>query len=253
MEIYVTGFKSGLGKFLLEEIGGIKYDPRISNQLNSKAPKIIIHCGYKYPSTSNAAEALAQMESEKRVLKKLLQEEALTKVIFISSIDVYPYFENTCFTENSEIDLRDILGIHGFLKLSLENLLVENTSNFLILRPSMMLGKFMRGNSVSRIVGSDTSHIPIASNSTFNLISHQSVADFINIAIKLNIYGIFNLCSSTNISLDFISSQYGRKKIKFGTTVYKTPILSNSKVLNYCDAFNRSSAEVLNEYVKLIK
>jgi nucleoside-diphosphate-sugar epimerase len=253
MEIYVTGFKSGLGKFLLEKMDGIKYEPRISNKLISKSQKIIIHCGYKYPSTSNAAEALSQMESEKRTLIQILQEVGLVKMIYISSVDVYPYFENTCFTESAEIDLRDIRGIHGFLKLSLEKLLVETSSNFLILRPSMMLGKFMRSNSVSKIVNGDTTYIPIASNSTFNLISYESVSNFIKIAIESNIEGIYNLCSSTSISLDYISSQFGSGEIEFGTAVYKTPSLSNDKVLKYCEDFKQTSAEVLHDYVKLIK
>jgi dTDP-4-dehydrorhamnose reductase len=252
MELFITGFNSGLGKFLVEEFSGVKYDPRNIEQIKSATPKIVIHCGYRYPSVTDAAEALSQMELAKESLSRISTLEGTVKFIFISSIDVYPYFSDICFNESSSINLRDIRGVHSFLKLSLEQYVVNKFKNFLILRPALMLGNYIRDNSVTRILTSETCKLSIESNSTFNLISHQSVADFVQIARNLDLTGIYNLTSSTNISLRTIASLAGRQNIEFGKALYQTPQVDNSKVARYCKDFDKTSEEVLRTYMESV-
>jgi len=252
MELFITGFNSGLGKFLVEEFSGVKYDPRNIEEIKSAKPKTVIHCGYRYPSVTDAVEALSQMELARESISRISALEGTVKLIFISSIDVYPYSSNICFDESNSIDLRDIRGVHGFLKLSLEQHVMKKFKNFVILRPALMLGDYIRDNSVTRILTSDPCKLSIESNSTFNLISHQSVADFIHIARNLDLTGIFNLTSSTDISLRTVASLAGRQNIEFGKALYQTPQVDNSKVARYCKDFDKTSEEVLRSYMESI-
>lgn len=252
MELFITGFNSGLGRFLVEEFAGIKYDPRNIGEIRSTTPKTVIHCGYRYPSVTDAAEAMSQMELAKESLSRISTLAGTIKFIFISSMDVYPYFSNICFDESSSIDLRDIRGVHSFLKLSLEKYVMKNFKNFLILRPALMLGNYIRDNSVTRILTSETCKLTIESNSTFNLISHQSVANFVQVARNLDLTGIYNLTSSTDISLKTVASLAGRQNIEFGKALYQTPRVDNSKVTRYCKDFDKTSEEVLRSYMESI-
>ena len=253
MQFLVTGHKSGLGKFLLEEFGGDKYDPRYAEQPNLVGPKTIIHCGYQYPSVTDASKALSQMELAMESLSRAMSLIGTAKLVLLSSVDVYPYSPNSSYDESSCIDLRDIQGVHGFLKLALEHHVMRNFKNFLILRPALMLGNHIRENSVTRILTSETCDLSIGPNSTFNLITHQSVADFLRVACELDLTGVYNLASSTNLSLASIASLAGRQNVKFGEGLYRTSQVDNSKVSSHCKDFRKTSEEVLLSYMESLR
>ena len=253
MELFITGFNSGLGRFLVKKFNGREFDPRHSKSVTDKTPKNIIHCGYQYPSVHSVTAALSQLENAKESLRVLLEFQGLKKFIFISSVDVYPNSSDIYYDESSKIDLRDIKGIHSLTKLALEEYVMKNSRDFLILRPSLMLGKYSRDNSITRILSGKTSEFSLNSESTFNVISHESVSDFIEIALNLNLGGIYNLTSSSNISLDTVATLAGKKPIEFGSVLYQTPNLVNSKVLRFCKTFSKTSREFLKDYLEMTK
>lgn len=249
MDIVITGSGRGLGRFLLKKLGGTECDPRTGKNINSKTPKIIIHCGYKFPSVSSAAEAISDLELAKKTTISLLHMKNIVKFIFISSVDVYPRNRRIHWREDVKIDSRDVLGPHGFLKLALEEIVLENSQNSLILRPSMMLGNSISANSITKIISGENIKLSLTKDSTFNLISHHSIADFIKTAITLDLSGTFNLSSSNNISLEKIAETAGNSKITFGNNSYKTPSLNNRKVVKYCKTFSKSSENILLSYI----
>jgi nucleoside-diphosphate-sugar epimerase len=251
MELFITGHKSGLGKYLVEKSCGKGIDPRITKSVDSELPKVIIHCGYKYPSTVSMTDALSQLEQAKESLRVLLDLNNLQKFIYISSVDVYPNFTDFLYDESTVVDLREIRGIHCFTKLALEEYITKNSRNFLILRPGLMLGKYSRENSITRILSRQISKISLSSESTFNVVSHDSIQEFISLAMSMNLEGLYNLNSSATISLGSVAAMADNSQIEFGKVLYRTPNVNNSKVLEICKSFSKTSREFLEEFIEV--
>src|SRR4030043_2310459 len=93
MKILVTGNKSGLGKYLFENLNGIGWDKNTSAKTRQKIIKkgvdIIIHCAFNSSREVTDDSVFSYIE-DNIFLTKELASIPHKKFIFFSSVDVYP-------------------------------------------------------------------------------------------------------------------------------------------------------------------
>lgn len=127
MRILVTGVSSGLGKFLSEMLD---YDlvlwDRASFGSSIEPVHVIIHCAHDRKHSAPNFDMI-------RTLRKVPH----SKLVYISSIDVYD------FDEANE---------YAACKRECEILVRKYFDDYKIIRPSLMLGRQMRRNTISRML-----------------------------------------------------------------------------------------------------
>lgn len=229
----ITGSANGLGKYLLETLGGIGFDR--GDSLPEKTG-VIIHCAF------NSARSYNGEDAENLILEDLLLVRNLTKIphsyfIFISSIDVL-----------------HATGAYAFAKKKAEELVKEYATKYLIVRLSALLGKYSRQNSLLKIMEGDQK-LSLTANSIFNYILYEDVADFIKFVIENKLQGIYNLASSKNITLkeaeEIIKDYLGEVNIIYGDYYYSCGNINISEALKTGAFPEKTSAQVVNEFIKL--
>lgn len=249
MKLLITGTASGLGKYLFETFGGIPWTRKISNTKRQKLKKegvdIIIHAAFNSSKSVDSNNLYSYIEDN------ILLTEEITKIphkkfIYISSVDVYPK-NNKIHKESEVIDLSTVDGIYGIAKLMSESLIKNSSKNFLILRCTALLGKHSRKNSLIKIIKEKNPILTLSPTSSFNYILHSDVSEFIKLAIKEDLKGIYNLASSKNITLSEIAALL-KKKINFGIYIYNVGHINNSKISSISPVFKQTSREVITEF-----
>lgn len=249
MKILITGTDRGLGKHLQEVFSGIPWTRKIlatkRKKLQKEGVDIIIHSAFNSSKSVNSSNLYAYIE-DNILLTKELTKIPHKKFIFISSVDVYPK-DDKFHNEQEVIDINSVSGIYAITKLISESIVIKNSSNPSILRCSALLGKNARNNSLIKILKSSNPTLTLSPKSSFNYILHSNVSDFIKLAIKKNLKGIYNLASSKNITLLKISKLL-QKKVNFGSHIYNVGHLNNSKAATILPAFKNTSEEIIRTF-----
>lgn len=276
--ILISGVGSGLGKFLfnnlnknIERFNLYSFNRNINNKDNKVQlensnhikPDIIIHCAFDNSLQLKHKDIYDYYYNNILVLENLLSliNNENQKFIFISSIEVYNFIDDKYLTQckaytediNLNIDQKNIkpIKLYALFKLMAEEIIKKKLNNYLILRPSAMLGLHARPNSLYKILFENNQRLSLHSNSTFNYISHDMIGKFINYCILKNITGIYNLVSDNNVSLKEIVSKYDKNPC-FGEFEYITPIISNEKIKIEQGYKILDSFEAIDYYYKLV-
>jgi hypothetical protein len=69
--------------------------------------------------------------------------------------------------------------------------------------------------------------------------------------MSMNLEGLYNLNSSATISLGSVAAMADNSQIEFGKVLYRTPNVNNSKVLEICKSFSKTSREFLEEFIEV--
>ena len=149
----VTGARSGLGRFLqsrLDAVGFTRQDKVDVLRANLNDPySAIIHCAFNV-NRGITSHTLSDYLSDNMLLAQQLLALPHEKFIFISTSDVYPR-EYRAWCEDDEYSIDKVEGLYGLTKLMVENIIKQKTDNYLILRPTALLGKDARPNSLYKV------------------------------------------------------------------------------------------------------
>ncbi len=250
----VTGTKSGLGKFLHEQLPSIslsREDNIEAIHVDSKTPfEAIVHCAYNV-NRDITSVTMQQYLSDNLLLAQKLLNIPHKKFIFISSSDVYPRTD-TVWNENDEFSVDQIEGLYGLSKLMAETVIKTTAKNHLILRPTAMLGKYSRMNSLMKILFAQDIKLSLSPASSFNYILHEDILRFIQCAVADDVQGTFNLAATKSVSLQEVVTTFPRE-IGFGNYTYTVAKLDNQKALSVCDAFANSSLENIKRFQSIMR
>lgn len=246
----ITGSSSGLGKYLRRNLGGIGWSRQTSEkekeEIKKNGAEIIIHCAF---NSKREPKNLDQYFNDNVLFTGELVKVPHEKFIFISSVDIYPKDGKKHF-ENEVIKKSKIDGLYGVTKFLSEQVIKKNCSNFLILRCSSLLGRDSRENSLIKTIKQDYPVLTLSAKSIFNYILHKNVLEFINLAIKKDLQGIYNIASSENISLKEIASLL-KKEVTYGKYVYNVGDIDNTKAVTYLPSLKKTSKEVVIKFISM--
>jgi nucleoside-diphosphate-sugar epimerase len=243
--ILVTGSNSGLGKHCLETFNGFSFARQtvfadILKQAQQEPFAAIIHSAFNTKAEVDTTQLYTYLSDTSLLTRKLLSVPH-QKFIFISSADVYPK-NNHPHREEEIINLSQLHNIYSASKLISENIVQNETENFLILRPTALLGKYAKPNSLIKILRHDTPTLTLAADSSFNYICHAHVTDFITHALQHDLKGIYNIAASSTVKLSQIAQRYNRP-VNFGKYSYQTGHIVNDKAAGILNQFKNTSLE----------
>ncbi|MEW6006658.1 MAG: NAD(P)-dependent oxidoreductase [bacterium] len=251
-KIFTTGVNSGIGKYIYNNIGGIGLTRSTSDEDFEKIKRdgvdIIIHCAFNSKVNINSDSLYQYLEDNVLLTKKLLSIPH-KKFIFFSTVDIYPK-DNKYHSEDETIEINSICGIYGITKMISESIVRNFSKNYIILRPTALLGLYSRKNTLIEILESiNNITINLSANSVFNFVLYSDILNFIKFSINNDIKGIYNLSSSKNIVLSEIVKMLG-KKVQFGNYIYNVGNINNTKISSIFPAFNKTSLEVINQFIE---
>jgi nucleoside-diphosphate-sugar epimerase len=248
MDILTTGVRSGLGRYIHENLGGIGYTRQISKkelqEIENRGVDIIIHCAFN-SSHGITYDSLNDYVEDNVFLTKKLASIPHSMFIFISSVDIYPK-NDLLHSEDEVIEADSVSGIYGITKLMSEAIVKNCCRNYLILRGSAFLGKYSRKNSLIRIIEEECT-LTLAGDSVFNYVLHSDILDLIKYMIDNRLTGMYNLVSSENITLSEVANMLG-KKVVFGNYRYDVGKIDNRKISAIFPVFNKTSKEVVVQF-----
>ena len=185
MDILVSGASSGLGRYLKEVFQADSYD-----RDTLKAPKssydIIIHCAFNLTSCVPSDKVPIYVEDTVGLTEWLLKIPH-KQFVYISSAAVYPA-DGRIYSEDTLYDVAEIKDIYGFMKITCEGMVNLRSECPVILRPTYMLGPYIRKNCLIEVLIDENPAIVLPEKSEFNYILHEDVAEFISLAWPLRIY-----------------------------------------------------------------
>lgn len=203
-KILVTGITSGLGKFLQEYYqadGWKRGDPWPKCYYD-----MIIHCAH---------------DREDTYANHLMMWNILGipygKLIYISSIDVYSAF-------------RGEKNLYASSKLECESLIRQYSDNYLIVRPSALLGKYMRPNTLAKI--RDGLPITVSKDATFGFVRHESLIPYFDNSGTITIAGDLMTVEQIANSIGK-EPQYAGIGYKYETPEYLPCVDSASEIQGY--------------------
>ena len=250
MEILTTGVRSGLGRYIHENLGGVGLTRQQSGKefqkIKNRGVDTIIHCAFNTARGINSESLFSYLEDNVFLTKELVSIPH-QKFIFISSIDVYPKSESV-HSESEVIEVDSVDGIYAITKLISESIVKQHCPDFLILRCSAFLGKYSRRNSLLRIIEDENCVLTLSGESEFYYILYPDVLEFIKYAIDNGLTGIYNVASSDSITLSEVADILG-KKVEFGSYKYGVGKIDNSKISAVFPAFNKTSKEVIRQFI----
>lgn len=254
MKILTTGSQSGIGKYIYETIGGTAITRTTPAEdfesLKREGVDVIIHCAFNSAKKVSSAN-LYNYLYDNVILTNELVNIPHGKFIFFSTVDLYPK-NDELHKEDEEIDMNMPRRIYETTKLLSEAIVKEKSSNYLILRPTTMVGRYSRKNTLVRIVQDEGRNLFLSGRSMFNYVLHSDIVDFIRFAIDNNVKGIFNVASNSNIILSDVADLLN-KRVQFGNHLYKVGNISNDKISSIFPAFNKTSEEVLKQFIEGLK
>ena len=115
-EFLIAGHRSGLGKYLYDNLGGIGFDRAISSSefesVRSKGVDVIIHCAFNSVREVNSKNLYSYL-SDNVFLTKKLTKIPHKKFIYISSVDVYPKNNQKHSEDESRFFCKSLNQIHS--------------------------------------------------------------------------------------------------------------------------------------------
>ncbi len=247
-KILITGVKSGIGKYLHENLGGygVTRENREMVISSSKQFDVIIHCAYNAMRDVDS-ENLYSYVSDNILLTERLLAIPHKKFIFFSTVDVYPRSEDT-HREDEIISMQEMKGTYATTKLISKSLIRNRAKNFLIMRPTGLLGTYAKKGSLMKMISDKAPVITLTGDSQINCIMYADVLAFLQVAIKKDLKGIYNLASKGNITPKEVAV-LTKKNISYGTFEYAVGKYDVSKAIRASTAFNKSSAQVIRAYI----
>jgi len=250
MTILTTGILSGLGKYVHKNLGGIGLTRDTSAEEMEKIKKdgvdVIIHCAFNSARNIDSNTIYRYFEDNVFLTKELVLIPH-KKFIFISTVDLYPR-DSKLHSEDEIIDVDSVKGIYATTKLISESMVKKYCKNCVILRPTTLLGKYSRKNTIIKIMENQECVVGLSEKSVYNLVLHSDVLDFIKFSIDNDLKGIYNLASSENLTLSEVANMLG-KKVKFGTYVYDVGNIDNSKISSVFPVFKKTSKEIVTQFI----
>lgn len=253
MSVLVSGAGSGLGREcqLFFNATGLRRDTDwsvIEKQAHQKPFDLIIHSAFNTRQDITSATLPAYLADTLELTNRLL---ALPHkhFVFISTIDVYPK-DDHLHDENEIIPIKAVDSIYGVAKLMCEALVQSKAKHALILRPSALLGRFSKPNSLIKMLDDKTVKLSLAPNSLFNYVLHTDLCQFIQAYYQGNVpAGIYNFTVSQDVSLQAVAHLL-QASPTFGAYVYQVGRVDNRKATNYFPKLSFSSLEIIEEFIK---
>jgi nucleoside-diphosphate-sugar epimerase len=238
-KVLVTGCNSGLGKFISDTIpNSIKLNRNNRHELLSDLKQdgvdLIIHCAFGFQGgyENNEITDYFKYIDDNILLTKDLVDIPHKKIVYISSLIVY---------NPNPINYK-------FTKLYSESIVETLGSNPLILRCPSMLGKDIKPNNLSKLIKDPNYQLSLTSTSEFNYILHSDILDFILKAYDDNIIDVVDFVSSDNVTFKEIETILGIQA-NFGNFDFVTPLVSNQKLISYYPKLNKTSKDVLKQFL----
>jgi len=196
VKVLISGTNSGLGKWLTKQFSDCDKYTRDTDWLNLKDEyDLIIHCAAAI--THNGWDKVEfDLFKDNVFLTRNLIKIPHKKFIYISSIDE---------AKNSP---------YGITKRISEIIVKDLCNDYLILRPSALLGKEMKKNTFQKIVNGE--NIALTPDTIMNFVLYEDVFD----AIKFDTGGTKVLRANTNVTIREIV-QIFEKKLEYGNIHYE--------------------------------
>ncbi len=249
MATLVSGASGGLGRFLYERTGDIGFtrEDSVTKFINpNQSYDMIVHCAFNMNRIENQND-LAQYLEDSVFLTNALTTIPHDLFILISTIDVYPK-NGECHKESEIINPNLLSGLYSTIKLACESIVRSRCTQFLILRPGMLLGPYMRPNNITRLVLGHPGKITLSHKSLYHLSLYEDVLDVVDYARTHSLTGIYNLVRSPQISLKMLAEKYA-PNVKFGNYTYAPDPVSNKKVSKILPSVVGTSMEALENFV----
>lgn len=249
-KILVTGARGGIGRFIHEQFGcvGLTRQSSDREELRKRSFDVIVHCAWNHtPTRLITSENLGEYYHDNVALTEEMVKIPHEYFVFFSSVDVYQGGDQP-HSEDETVQADSIRSIYATMKLISESVVQKGAKNFLILRPTFLMGPYMRLNNLSRLFNDPHPVLTLDASSLYNVIHYADVLEFIRLAIARRETGIINLASVGSVSLFRIAEVAG-KKVVFGGNHYETGNISNKKAVLISPAFKKTSEEVLWEFL----
>lgn len=251
MKYLISGTSSGLGRYLKEEFASDTIT-RLTTQkdldrLSKFRFKAIIHCA----SNSNAKvtdRTIASFAADNIFLTQKLLQIPHEKFIFISTIDVYSR-DTKEHRESDVISAHSARSPYALTKLISEGLVRSTSPNYLILRPGSLVGRYMKPNTLTKILSQKKPILGLSGNSAFHYIRYEDIASFLKYAMDKDLQGIYNVVTACRLRLKDAARLAG-KDVRFGEHRYDAGNISNAKIAKIYPAFRKTSQEILSEVIK---
>lgn len=223
----VTGVKSGLGKYIydnLRRVDGLhrKNNFMFDSYVRPQYYDTIIHCAF---NRQREITDYYQYIDDNLFLTKKLLDLNCNRFIYISSVDVY----------NSESNNN-----YALFKKYAESV-VSQYDFTLIMRLPVLLGKTMKPNHITKMFEQPNAKISLSKKSLFNYILYEDILKFIK---DKYMYGKVDLVADDNITLSEIKNEF-ELETQFGGFVYQMPISLSNPIYT-----GKTSLETIKEFVK---
>lgn len=247
----ISGTSSGLGNYLSYKFNSDKFDRKKNlNFYINDHYKTIIHCAFNKKISINGINTLDLLNDNIFLVQNLINIPH-DKFILISSVDIYEK-NNKTHKENEKIKIKSDTSFYSVAKIIQEEIVKKNCEKYLILRPSSLLGRGMKKNTIVKILNSidrkKFGKINLEGDSTLNFILYEDVYKVIKNEIpKKN--NVLNLVSKKNLKINEIIKEFN-SKIKTGEYKHKTPKVSNKKIIANYKFLDKSSIDNLKYFYK---
>ena len=251
--VLVTGAGGGIGRYIHEELGGAGFTRRSGNldELKKRSFDVIVHCAWNYmPTRLVTNENFMNYYQDNTLLTQELLQIPHNYFVFFSTVDIYPGGEEPHF-EDEVIYADSLRSIHGVTKMISEAAVRDKACKFLILRPTSLVGRYMRKNNLLKLFEDSHPSLSLDASSIYNVIGYSDVLGFIRSVLSAGKTGIFNLASTHNITLEEIT-RIVDKDVVFGPNHYEVGNIPNDKAVQIFPVFNRTSEDVLQEFLSQI-
>jgi dTDP-4-dehydrorhamnose reductase len=229
MKYLVTGIKSGLGKYLYENLkNAVGLDRDNFDDVKDEEYDVVIHCAFN--KTTDIKDYYPFLEDNIFLTQNLLNLIKYKKFIYISTIDVYSVEPN----------------LYSLFKRFAESI-VEQKINTTILRCSMIIGKNTKPNHITRLK-ENTPYIGLKDDSTFNYILNKDILLFVQLYSYTCHDKIIDFISNEHLKLN-VTHNILKSNTKYGSFTYSSEHNFINPIYNIYPEFNKSSLDNLNIYL----
>ena len=249
MKILVSGAASGLGRYLLEKTGGmgLTRSSSLEEIKNVDQPyDMIMHCAFNMKRLESH-ETLNQYVEDSLCLTRTLTSVPHRFFVLMSTIDVYPLTGKVHY-ESEDINPNALSGLYPIFKLACESIVRNKCESFLILRPGMLLGPYMRSNNLTRLILGHSGKITLSKDSSYHCVLYEDILSVLKHARASALTGVYNLVRSDKVSLSAVAQHFA-PETQFGDYTYAPDPISNEKISSIIPTFRSSSMDAIKQFI----